>query len=75
MSRNPRDIAALDHAHVWHPFTQMRDWLASRPLVLVSGKGAVLTDDQGRDYLDANSSIWTNLHGHRHPRLDAALRR
>ena len=75
MSRNPKDIAALDHAHVWHPFTQMRDWLASRPLVLVSGKGAVLTDDQGYDYLDANSSIWTNLHGHRHPRLDAALRR
>jgi len=44
MSRNPRDIAALDHAHVWHPFTQMRDWLASRPLVLVPGKGAVLTE-------------------------------
>jgi adenosylmethionine-8-amino-7-oxononanoate aminotransferase len=73
--RNAMSVASLDHAHVWHPFTQMRDWLRSRPLVLVSGKGAVLRSEEGRDYLDANSSIWTNLHGHRHPRLDKAVRR
>jgi adenosylmethionine-8-amino-7-oxononanoate aminotransferase len=67
--------AQLDHAHVWHPFTQMRDWLRHEPLVITSGRGAVLRDARGRSYLDANSSIWTNLHGHRHPRLDAALKR
>lgn len=67
--------AQLDHAHVWHPFTQMRDWLRREPIVITSGRGAVLRDTRGREYLDANSSIWTNLHGHRHPRLDAALRR
>lgn len=68
-------LARLDHAHVWHPFTQMRDWLRTEPTVLVAGQGAVLRDVHGREYLDANSSIWTNLHGHNHPRLNAALRR
>ncbi len=68
-------LARLDHRHSWHPFTQMRDWLRAEPIVLVSGKGATLRDARGRRYLDANASIWTNLHGHRHPVLDAALRR
>lgn len=67
-------IARLDHAHVWHPFTQMRDWLRTEPLVLVEGRGAVLRDIRGREYLDANSSIWTNLHGHNHPKINAAIR-
>jgi adenosylmethionine-8-amino-7-oxononanoate aminotransferase len=68
-------IAELDHKYVWHPFTQMRDWLQREPLVIVSGKSAVLRDIHGRKYLDANSSIWTNLHGHNHPKLNAAISR
>ena len=68
-------LAQLDHAHVWHPFTQMRDWLRREPIVITSGQGAVLRDVHGREYLDANSSIWTNLHGHNHPKLNAALKR
>lgn len=68
-------LAQLDHAHVWHPFTQMRDWLRQEPIVLTHGSGSVLRDSRGRRYLDANSSIWTNLHGHAHPVLNAALRR
>jgi len=67
-------LAKLDHLHLWHPFTQMRDWLKREPLVLVGGRGALLRDVHGREYLDANSSIWTNLHGHRHPRINAAIR-
>jgi adenosylmethionine-8-amino-7-oxononanoate aminotransferase len=66
-------LAELDHRHVWHPFTQMKDWLAREPIVITSGKGAVLRDVHGREYLDANSSIWTNLHGHNHPKINAAL--
>jgi adenosylmethionine-8-amino-7-oxononanoate aminotransferase len=66
--------AQLDHRHVWHPFTQMRDWLQREPLMIREGQGAVLRDDRGREFLDANSSIWTNLHGHNHPRLNRALR-
>ncbi|MSU64351.1 MAG: adenosylmethionine--8-amino-7-oxononanoate transaminase [Pedosphaera sp.] len=68
-----KHLAQLDHRHVWHPFTQMRDWLKREPIVIVSGRGALLRDDKGREYLDANSSIWTNLHGHAHPQLNAAI--
>jgi adenosylmethionine---8-amino-7-oxononanoate aminotransferase len=68
-------LAQLDHAHIWHPFTQMRDWLRREPIVIVTGKGAVVRDVRGREYLDANSSIWTNPHGHNHPKINAAVRR
>ena len=68
-------LAKLDHAHVWHPFTQMRNWLAREPVVIVEGEGAVLRDVHGREYLDANSSIWTNLHGHNHPKINSAIQR
>jgi adenosylmethionine---8-amino-7-oxononanoate aminotransferase len=67
-------LARLDLAHHWHPFTQMQDWLQQEPIVIVSGRGTTLQDADGRSYLDANSSIWTNLHGHRHPALDRAVR-
>ena len=68
------NLAQLDHAHVWHPFTQMRDWLRREPIVITAGRGTVLRDVHGREYLDANSSIWTNLHGHRNPTIDQAIR-
>jgi len=68
-------LAQLDHAHIWHPFTQMRDWLKREPIVIVEGDGAVLRDVHGKEYLDANSSIWTNLHGHNHPGINAAIHR
>ena len=67
-------LAQLDHASLWHPFTQMRDWLDREPIVIVSGKGAILRDVRGREYLDGNSSIWTNLHGHNHPKVNGAIR-
>jgi adenosylmethionine---8-amino-7-oxononanoate aminotransferase len=66
-------IAQLDHQYVWHPFTQMKDWLRNEPIVISRGKGAALWDTRGRKYLDANSSIWTNLHGHQHPKINRAI--
>ena len=68
--------ADLDREYVWHPFTQMRDWNAAShsPVVIVGGKGAWLKAEDGREYLDGNSSIWTNLHGHRRPEIDQAIR-
>ncbi len=68
-------LAQLDQRHVWHPFTQMRDWLKHEPVVIVEGRGAVLRDVKGRKFLDANASIWTNLHGHAHPKMNAAITR
>jgi adenosylmethionine-8-amino-7-oxononanoate aminotransferase len=68
-------LAQLDHDFVWHPFTQMRDWLKQEPLLIIRGQGPWLKDIHGRKYLDANSSIWTNLHGHNHPEINSAIRR
>ena len=69
-------LLAQDKRHVWHPFTAMREWCdpAHEPLLLVSGEGAILRDSAGREYIDGNSSIWTNIHGHRHPVIDEAIR-
>lgn len=66
-------LAALDHKYVWHPFTQMKDWLKTEPIVIMRGKGAVLYDQQGQQYLDANSSIWTNLHGHQNRAINKGI--
>ncbi len=44
------------------------------PLIIERAQGCTLVDVDGREYLDAVSSLWCNVHGHRHPRLDAALR-
>lgn len=76
MRAETSSLIALDQAHSWHPFTQMQDWCAPdhEPLVLVFGDGAILRDCEGREYIDGNSSIWTNIHGHRHPKINAAIR-
>src|SRR6266568_2155499 len=68
-------LAQMDLDYVWHPFTQMHDWLKREPIVIVEGEGAVLRDVRGKEYLDANSSIWTNLHGHQHLKIIAAIQR
>src|SRR6185437_483478 len=68
-------LAQLDCKYVWHPFTQMRDWLKREPIVIAKGNGAELRDVRGRKFLDANSSIWTNLHGHNHPKINSAILR
>jgi adenosylmethionine-8-amino-7-oxononanoate aminotransferase len=67
------ELGAWDHAYLWHPFTQMRDWLAQDPLIIERGEGNYLIDVDGRRYFDGVSSLWCNVHGHRHPDLDAAL--
>jgi adenosylmethionine-8-amino-7-oxononanoate aminotransferase len=74
---NTDQLIAWDKRFVWHPFTDMREWCASEhePLILVEGQGAVLRDSRGREYIDGNSSIWTNIHGHNHPHINAAIRR
>ncbi len=64
----------LTPSRVWHPFTQMSEWEKSRPLIVESGDGVYLTDIHGKRYLDGVSSLWVNLHGHRHPALDRAIR-
>ena len=69
------DLTALDKQHLWHPFTPMRQWCAEdhTPLMLVEGQGCTLRDQLGNEYLDGNASIWTNIHGHNHPTINAAI--
>lgn len=70
----PAELAAWDHAYLWHPFTQMQDWLQEEPLIIAAGEGPYLIDVAGNRYLDGVSSLWCNVHGHRRPELDDALR-
>lgn len=72
----PSSIETLDKKHVWHPFTANDGWLdpTFHPIVIASGEGSYLTDEEGHRYLDGNSSIWTNLHGHAHPLINQAIR-
>jgi adenosylmethionine-8-amino-7-oxononanoate aminotransferase len=59
---------------IWHPFTQMKGWQAEAAPVIESGDGVWLVDTEGRRYLDGVSSLWCNVHGHRHLRIDEAVR-
>ncbi|MGE0431459.1 MAG: adenosylmethionine--8-amino-7-oxononanoate transaminase [Planctomycetota bacterium] len=68
------DLAALDRAHLWHPFTHMQQWMDDDPVVIVAGDGRRVQDANGNWYWDGHSSLWVNLHGHREPALDAAIR-
>jgi adenosylmethionine-8-amino-7-oxononanoate aminotransferase len=67
-------IPDLDRRHVWHPFTQQHGWVEELPLVIDRAEGTDLIDTAGRRYIDGVSSLWCNVHGHRHPAIDAAIR-
>jgi adenosylmethionine-8-amino-7-oxononanoate aminotransferase len=81
LSGNPRpepaishDVAQLkdwDRNVVWHAFTQMQEY---DPFIVQSAQGCTLIDVDGREYIDGVSSLWCNVHGHRHPKLDQAIR-
>ncbi len=69
------ELAALDRRLLWHPFTQQRGWEDEEPPVLIErAEGTTLYDTDGNAYLDGVSSLWCNVHGHRHPAIDAAIR-
>lgn len=67
-------LRKLDQQHIWHPFTPMKLWAESDPLVIVAGEGMYLIDSDGNRYLDGVSSLWCNVHGHRVPEIDDAIR-
>ncbi len=70
-SASLEDLQRWDREIVWHPFTQMAEY---EPLLIERAEGCTLYDFHGRAYLDGVASLWCNVHGHRHPRLDAAIR-
>lgn len=69
-----RRLWKADHRHLWHPFTQMKDWLGEEPIVVDEAEGVYLVDTLGNRYLDGVSSLWCNVHGHRVKEIDEAVR-
>ncbi len=67
-------LVGLDRDHVWHPFTPMRQWRDAEPLIIEAGEAEMLIDARGDRYIDGVSSLWCNVHGHRVPEIDAAIR-
>jgi adenosylmethionine-8-amino-7-oxononanoate aminotransferase len=74
MQTMPLDHAQLDRDHLWHPFTQQQAWSEEDPVIIERAEGARLIDSEGRGYIDGVSSLWCNVHGHRHAGIDAAVR-
>ncbi len=73
MQPHSRRLKQIDQRYIWHPFTQMKSW--SEPLVIDHARGVYLFDTDGRRYIDGVSSLWVNVHGHRHKTIDAAVKR
>jgi adenosylmethionine---8-amino-7-oxononanoate aminotransferase len=71
MSGVTNKLSQRDLAAIWHPYTQMK--VAPLPLPIVRGQGVYLYTEDGRRLLDGISSWWVNIHGHSHPKLNAAL--
>ncbi len=69
-----RRWAGWDKEYIWHPFTQMKDWLKEDPLIVRRARGHYLEDVNGKKYLDGISSLWVNVHGHGREEIDAAIR-
>jgi adenosylmethionine-8-amino-7-oxononanoate aminotransferase len=65
------NIAALDRAHLWHPYTQHAT--APTPVPIARAEGALLFEPSGRPIIDAISSWWVTLHGHAQPEIAAAI--
>jgi len=67
-------LVAWDKRYLWHPFTQMQDWLTEDVVIIERGEGCYLIDPAGNRYIDGTASMWTNVHGHNHPELNTALK-
>ncbi len=64
----------LDKQYIWHPFTQMKDWLDEKPVIISGGRDCFIEDIYGNWYLDGVSSLWVNIHGHRKKEIDEAIK-
>ena len=69
-----RELADLDRQVLWHPFTQQQGWAEETPVLIERGENATVVDTEGNAYIDGTSSLWCNVHGHRHPAIDIAIK-
>ena len=73
MTKKPGTLEEKDKEYLWHPFTQMREWVSETPVIIEKGSGSYLTDTGHNQYIDGTSSIWVNIHGHRKGAIDKAI--
>ncbi len=59
-----KQLIDWDKRYIWHPFTQMKDYMDTNPLVIEKGDGCYLIDIAGNKYIDGVSSLWVLVHGH-----------
>ena len=72
--RRTKALRRLDKDHLWHPFTRMREWADSEPIIIERAIGSYLIDIEGNRYLDGVSSLWVTVHGHRRREIDRAVK-
>jgi len=69
-----RRLEDLDRKFIWHPFTQMKEWLEEKPIIISEGRDCFIKDIYGQWYLDGVSSLWVNIFGHRKKEIDDAIK-
>ncbi|MCX7792929.1 MAG: adenosylmethionine--8-amino-7-oxononanoate transaminase [Thermodesulfovibrionales bacterium] len=67
-------LIELDRLYLWHPFTQMKEWMEREPVIIVEGRDCFIKDVKGRWYLDGVSSLWVNIHGHKRKEINDAIK-
>lgn len=75
LSQRTKTLQKHDKEYLWHPFTQMQDWLKDEPLVIDRARGSYLIDTDGRRYIDGVSSLWVNVHGHGQKDIDRRIKK
>lgn len=66
----PQQLTEWDREIVWHSFTQMAEY---EPFIIERAEKCTLIDIHGNQFIDGVSSMWCNVHGHRHPTIDRAI--
>lgn len=67
-------LEEIDKQYIWHPFTQMKEWLDGKPVIISEGRDCFIKDIYGNWYLDGVSSLWVNIFGHRKKEIDDAIK-
>jgi adenosylmethionine---8-amino-7-oxononanoate aminotransferase len=67
-------LEELDRKYIWHPFTQMKEWVEEKPIIISEGRDCFIKDVYGKWYLDGVSSLWVNIFGHKKKEIDDAIK-
>ena len=67
-------LEELDRKYIWHPFTQMKEWVEEKPIIIAEGRDCFIKDVYGKWYLDGVSSLWVNIFGHKKKEIDDAIK-